>query len=202
MKRFKPNIFKNIIVILIILFVLFIIKQFIESINSNQNDTLNQINIGGSFNLIDQNGNLFYSKNVNKHKVIYFGYTFCPDVCPFDILKLSNFFEQNIRAQKYLQPIFITVDPKRDNYNQINNFLENFDDSIIGLTGTEEMINNVVKNFKVYKKKSSQENDIDNYLIDHTALFYILDKNDKYITHISTKNFNEDFAAFIKKYDF
>ena len=54
-----------------------------------------EVYIGGNFSLIDQNGNPFFSQDVKKKKLIYFGYTFCPDICPFDLLKLSNFLDNN-----------------------------------------------------------------------------------------------------------
>jgi len=175
---------------------LFLINYYQEKIiNKSDSDS---IRIGGSFNLIDQNEIPFNSQMIEKYKIIYFGYTFCPDVCPFDVLKLSNFFSNDKQLINYIQPIFITVDPKRDNSEIVRNFLNNFSSEIIGLTGTQTMIKNTLNKFRVYKKISSDNKESLDYLIDHTALFYILDKNDNYVTHLSSKNFEEEFNQFIK----
>ena len=89
MSRFKPlfvkNAFSMLLVVGTVIFGIFIISQ-LENKNSNA------INIGGSFELIDQNGKVYSSKLVSKKKLIYFGYTFCPDVCPIDILKNFKFY--------------------------------------------------------------------------------------------------------------
>ena len=196
MKKFRPNITKNIILIIIIISFLFLINYYQEKI-INKSDS-ESIRIGGTFNLIDQNEIPFNSQMIKKYKIIYFGYTFCPDVCPFDVLKLSNFFSNDKQLIKHIQPIFITVDPERDNSEIVRNFLDNFSSEIIGLTGTQTMIKDTLNKFRVYKKKSLGNKESLDYLIDHTALFYILDKNDNYVTHLSSKNFEEEFNQFIK----
>ena len=196
MKKFRPNVTKNIIFIIIIISFLFLINYYQEKI-INKSDS-ESIRIGGTFNLIDQNEIPFNSQMIKKYKIIYFGYTFCPDVCPFDVLKLSNFFSNDKQLIKHIQPIFITVDPERDNSEIVRNFLDNFSSEIIGLTGTQTMIKDTLNKFRVYKKKSLGNKESPDYLIDHTALFYILDKNDNYVTHLSSKNFEEEFNQFIK----
>ena len=196
MKKFRPNITKNIIFIIIIISFLFLINYYQEKI-INKSDS-ESIRIGGTFNLIDQNEIPFNSQMIKKYKIIYFGYTFCPDVCPFDVLKLSNFFSNDKQLIKHIQPIFITVDPERDNSEIVRNFLDNFSSEIIGLTGTQTMIKDTLNKFRVYKKKSLGNKESLDYLIDHTALFYILDKNDNYVTHLGSKNFEEEFNQFIK----
>ena len=196
MKKFRPNVTKNIIFIIIIISFLFLINYYQEKI-INKSDS-ESIRIGGTFNLIDQNEIPFNSQMIKKYKIIYFGYTFCPDVCPFDVLKLSNFFSNDKQLIKHIQPIFITVDPERDNSEIVRNFLDNFSSEIIGLTGTQTMIKDTLNKFRVYKKKSLGNKESLDYLIDHTALFYILDKNDNYVTHLSSKNFEEEFNQFIK----
>ena len=85
-----------------------------------------------------------------KKKLIYFGYTYCPDICPMDMLKISQVYDDNIALRNKLLPIFITVDPDRDNQKVIKNFVENFNDTFIGLTGTKDEINKVIKSFKIY----------------------------------------------------
>ena len=90
-----------------------------------ENKNSNAINIGGSFELIDHNGKVYSSKLVSKKKLIYFGYTFCPDVCPIDILKISNFIDKSSYVTDEYDFIFITVDPDRDNQSEVKSFMSN-----------------------------------------------------------------------------
>ena len=161
--------------------------------NLNYDDS---IKIGGSFSLTDQNGKTFNSSKLRKNKLIYFGYTFCPDVCPFDMLKLSKFMKSNPIIEKNLQLIFITVDPERDSPKELKSFLENFETRIIALTGTKEEIKNVTKNFRVFVKKNSNFNDDQNYLVDHSPLIFLIDKEDNYIAHFRTNDFESKIQSY------
>ena len=176
--------------VLVILLGLFLIKNFPLSTNKQS------LSPGGNFHLTDKNGKPFSSKNLIKKKLIYFGYTYCPDVCPFDILKLSKYIDQNPEIKNDLEFIFITVDPERDNVEQVKDFLENFNPAIQGLTGTVEEIEKVVRQFRIYVKKNKVSNE-DNYLIDHSSLFFLLDHNDSYITHFSPTDFKLKLKNFI-----
>ena len=150
MSRFKPNIYHNIILIFIILGTLGILNLFISNIvNDENNQGIRTVNIGGNFRLIDQKNNVYDSTSHEVYKLIYFGYTYCPDVCPFDILKLSRVYKENPKLKIHVKPIFITVDPERDTVEVMHNFLENFDENIIGLTGSNSEINDVMKKYKI-----------------------------------------------------
>ena len=203
MNRFKPNIYKNIILIFIILGTLGILNFFISNIINDQNNkSISSINIGGNFKLIDQKNNVYDSVNNKVYKLIYFGYTYCPDVCPFDILKLSRLFKENPKLKKYIEPIFITVDPERDSVEVMRNFLVNFDEGIIGLTGSIEEITEVLKKYKIFKRKSDINNSDTDYLIDHTSLFYFVGKDNLYINHFSSKDFVKTATEYFKKFSF
>ena len=179
------------------------LNYYLKILNETNSFTnSNNFELGGSFTLVDQENKVFSSSNLKKLKLIYFGYTFCPDVCPFDLLKISKLFEKNKYLIKNIQPIFITVDPKRDTSSIIKSFLDNFDTNIIGLTGEDFQIKAVLKKFKIYNKKnynSELADSTDNYLIDHSVLFYLLDQNDKYLTHFTASNFQQDFLRFINQ---
>ena len=137
--------------------------------------------LGGSFILTDQHGKVFDSKKVNLKKLLYFGYTYCPDICPLDLLKISKIFENNPILKNEIKPIFITVDPERDTIKKLKIFMENFDKSITALTGTNQEIKNVLRKFKIYVKMNKSSPVDDDYLIDHSSLIFLLDKNDRYI---------------------
>ena len=202
MKRFKPNIFKNSLLILLILSLILIINNLIDSKLNIVNQKNVRIDIGGKFELMNQDGLKIVSSDINKIKLIYFGYTYCPDVCPLDLMSISSFFNDNKQLLKIIQPIFITLDPKRDNPEVIKNYLENFGDFIIGMTGDIKDINIILKKYRIYQKVQDNLSQPDNYTIDHTSLYYLMDKEDNYIAHFNRENFKDSFKKFLLKKKF
>jgi len=202
MNRFRPSIAKNIILILFIGLFLFLTNYFTNEIIKPNKKIDNQPDIGGKFILLDQNERVFDSSTINKHKLIYFGYTYCPDVCPFDILKLDRLFTENIEINRSIVPIFITVDPKRDSTDEIRDFLKNFNNKIVGLTGSENQIDAILKQYRIYRKFSEDPDSSDDYLINHTSLFYLVDENDKYVQHFSSQDFFGSTKKFFTDYKF
>ena len=138
---FKKNLYMMVILIFVILIGFFLTNYYLVGKNIQKNS------LGGSFVLTDHNGNIFKSKEINKKKLIYFGYAYCPDVCPFDLLRLSKIFESNSQLKEQYQPLFITVDPERDTIEKLRIFMENFDASILALTGNDKQIHDVIKKF-------------------------------------------------------
>lgn len=193
MTRFKSLFIKNsisMLVIVVTIFVgIFIITQY-------KNKKGNNIEIGGSFKLIDQKGEQYLSELSGKKKIIYFGYTFCPDVCPIDILKISRLVDQKPELIKDFDFIFITVDPERDDQSQMKNFMSNFNDKLIGLTGETKDIDNVLSKFRIYVKRNKKIGD-DNYLVDHSSLIFLINEKDEYISHFSPNDFEDRFSSFI-----
>ena len=187
MKKHKINFKKNSIMMLALVV---IITLGIFLINILQDKTETGFKLGGRFLLIDQNEMNFDSKASKKNKLIYFGYTYCPDVCPFDILKLSKFIDQNPKLKKKIDFIFITVDPERDQPQQLKSFLGNFNPSIIGLTGSKKQVQEVIKKFRIFVKLHKNSSDDENYLVDHSSLFFLIDKNDQYLTHFTPSDFD------------
>ena len=124
MPNYKPLFKKNLIMMIILVFFILVVILFINFLYDKKSPTLT---LGGSFILTDQNGEIFDSSKVNiKKKLIYFGYSFCPDICPFDLLKISKIFENNPNLKNKIKPIFITVDPERDTIKKLKIFMENF----------------------------------------------------------------------------
>ena len=129
--------------------------------------------IGGPFTLVDHTGRMVTDKDViTKPSLIYFGYTFCPDVCPLDNTRnaeaLDLLDEQGIDAQA----VFITVDPKRDTPEVVDEFTNNLHEKMIGLTGTPEEIDAVSKLWKNYYKVNDDGSDY--YMVDHATNTYLV----------------------------
>ncbi len=188
---FKKNFRLMLSLVIVIIIGIFVINQL------EDNHQLKKISIGGSFKLKDENGKVFDSKLIKKKKLIYFGYTFCPDICPFDILKLSKFIDDNPDVIDHIEFIFITIDPERDGIEQVKGFLENFNRSITGLTGSVEEIESIIRNFRIYVRKNNDFAEDQNYLVDHSSLFFLLDENDYYITHFRPDTFKLKIKEYI-----
>ena len=192
MRRFKSLFIKNsismLVIVITIVIGIYIITQY-------KNKEVNNINIGGSFKLINQKGEQYSSELRSKKKVLYFGYTFCPDVCPIDILKISRFVDQSPELIKNFDFIFITVDPERDNQSQMKNFMSNFNENLIGLTGETKVIDDVLSKYRIYVKRNKKGNE--NYLVDHSSLIFLINEKDEYITHFSPKDFEDKFSNYI-----
>lgn len=130
--------------------------------------------LGGPFTLTDQNGRTIRDGDfAGRYRLVYFGYTFCPDICPTDLQTigraLSDFEKEAPERARRVQPIFITVDPARDTPPILKKYAAAFHPRLIGLTGTEQQIAAVKKAYGV--ASSAQKGaDPDNYLVDHARL--------------------------------
>ena len=135
-----------------------------------------QAAIGGNFSLIDHNNNKYSLSASSNVKLIFFGFLNCPDVCPTTLSDVSNLLKKLEGLAKYIDPIFITIDPSRDTPELMKNYLSFFDKRIIGLTGNEEQIEKVSNQYHVYYSYQDKEAGSD-YTVNHTANMYFLDKN-------------------------
>ena len=132
--------------------------------------------IGGDFELVDKNSQTVrWADFVGKYRIVYFGYAFCPDVCPQDVAKmirgLKLFTESEPELAAQIQPIFITIDPERDTPEVVGQFAAAFSDNLIGLTGTPEQIEQAADAFRVYYARGEENDDF--YLMDHSAITYL-----------------------------
>lgn len=158
--------------------------------------------IGGPFALTDQNGKTVRDGDfAGKYRIVYFGYTYCPDICPNDMLKIGQamkLLDKRAPAKaKAIVPIFITVDPERDTPKVVGEFIRNFDDRIVGLTGSPAAIQAVEKQYAVYAKKEAPGPG-GAYLVGHSQIAYLMDKDGKPITSLPIE---KDAAALVEQLD-
>lgn len=130
--------------------------------------------IGGPFALTDQDGKRVRDTDfAGRYRVVYFGYTFCPDVCPVDVQLIAQglrqFEKTDPKRAARVQPIFITVDPERDTAEVVKEFVSNFHPRLIGLTGTSDEVAAVAKRFGVAYGRAGPEGAKD-YLVDHSRV--------------------------------
>ncbi|WP_419235542.1 SCO family protein [Rickettsia endosymbiont of Nabis limbatus] len=156
--------------------------------------------IGGDFELIDQNGELFNSDELkDKLSLIYFGFTSCPDICPTSLNKITKAVEILSENKIDIVPVFITIDPSRDTPAVLKEYLKHFHPKFIGLTGNEKQIREVADKFKVYYAKVASESDNNqDYMLDHSSFTYLMDKNGKYLKHFYLDSAPKEIMEFLK----
>ena len=136
--------------------------------------------IGGPFALIDHTGKLRTDEDFRgKLLLIYFGYSYCPDVCPTDLQQISLAVDGLGAAAEAVQPLFITLDPERDTPVHLADYVSLFHPRLIGLTGSAEQIRRVALAYKVYYAKYPSDNQ--DYVIDQSSFVYLVDEAGKYV---------------------
>ncbi len=135
--------------------------------------------IGGPFSLIDETGRKVTSDSFKgQWRLMYFGFTYCPDVCPVDTANLAEGLKRFEQAHPALaskvQPLFLTVDPERDTPEALAEFTGNFHPRLRGLTGSRAEVDAALKTFRVYASKVPGTT-ADSYTYDHLAVVYLMD---------------------------
>jgi protein SCO1/2 len=130
--------------------------------------------IGGPFELVREDGVTVTETDViTKPTILYFGYTFCPDICPLDSMRNAD-AQRILNEQGYdVQTAFITIDPERDTPEVVQDFTDLFHEDMIGLTGTPEQVKTASKAYKTYYKKQ-EDGDPEYYLVDHSTFTYLV----------------------------
>jgi len=158
--------------------------------------------IGGDFTLTDHNGNEFNSKEMlsGKLTLVYFGFTYCPDICPASLQKLTNVLETLDKYQIDVQSIFITIDPSRDSQALLKEYLGHFHHKFIGLTGSEGAIKEVADLYKAFyaKAASAPDQDANKYMMDHSSFVYLMGRDGKYMKHFYMSSTPEEIIEYIR----
>ena len=151
--------------------------------------------IGGPFTLVDDTGVQVSEADLKgKSTVMYFGYTFCPEVCPTTLTDLVQWMQMIGRDADRLNYVFVTVDPERDTPKVMHDYVSAFDPRIRGLTGTSEQIAKVTKEYGVYYKRIPTSDG--GYVMDHSAVLYMMDPNVRFVGVIP---YQEDTAKAVAK---
>lgn len=141
-----------------------------------------EANIGGPFTLVDHNGETVTEADFRgKAMLIYFGYTYCPDVCPFSLQAMAAAMDQlSAEERAQIQPVLITVDPERDTVEQLAQYVQSpaFPDGLVGLTGTEDQIAEVASAYRVVYRRAGEGDD---YLMDHSSILYLMDAEGEFV---------------------
>lgn len=162
---------------------------------SGQVTTTGAALVGGPFALTDHTGREVTDKDFQgKYALIYFGYTYCPDVCPGELQLMAAALDELGDKAEEIQPIFITVDPERDTVEHMATYVPQFHDRLIGLTGTPDQIAAAAKAYRVYYARVDDP-DSTEYLMDHSSIFYLMGPDGAYVGHLTYGTKPKDFAA-------
>jgi len=155
--------------------------------------------IGGRFTLTDHTGRLRSDNEFRgKLMVVYFGYTSCPDVCPTDLLAISQAIDALGAAGDAVQPIFISVDPQRDTVAHLAEYVAAFHPRLIGLTGAPEEIKKVALAYKAYYAKVGGGESKD-YVIDHTGVVYLIGRAGEYLGFVPPQTAPQRLAEILRR---
>jgi cytochrome oxidase Cu insertion factor (SCO1/SenC/PrrC family) len=136
--------------------------------------------VGGPFTLTDQTGHERTDQDFRgRLMLVYFGFTYCPDVCPTDLQAIGLALDKLGPDADQVQPIFITVDPERDTANHLADYVPLFHPRLIGLTGSAENIRKVADAYKAYYARVPLDGG--DYTVDHTAYIYLMDRDGNYL---------------------
>jgi len=137
--------------------------------------------IGGPFALTDQNGVRRTDADFRgKLMLVYFGFTYCPDICPTDLQQMALAVDQLGPAGGTVQPVFITVDPARDTVEHLKDYMALFHPRFVGLTGDAAAIRQAARAYRVYYEKVEREDKSD-YTLDHSVFIYLMDRDGRYL---------------------
>jgi len=132
------------------------------------------VKVGGDFTLTDHHGEPASVSEWNQHKLIYFGFTYCPAICPTELQKISAVLNRLQDAQAVnIQPLFITVDPERDTVAVMKDYISLFHPAFVGMTGSPAEIDSVKKQYKVFSTKVDDPQ-MSEYTIDHSSYIYLM----------------------------
>jgi len=138
--------------------------------------------IGGPFSLVDQTGRPVTDADYRgRYMLVYFGYTFCPDVCPTELQVMATALDQLGDQGEKVQPIFVTVDPERDTVVQVAPYVALFHPRLVGLTGTREQVAEAARAYRVYYAKAPNKDNDAHYTMDHSSFVYLMGPDGRFV---------------------
>ena len=178
-----------------------ILSKRVTVLMEPQDQAWGQADIGGPFSLQDHQGQTRTHKDfLGKKSIFYFGYAYCPDICPMGLHRLTDALNRMGKKAQAFQPVFVTVDPQRDTPKELKAFLQQFHASFIGLTGSSQDIESIKKAFKVYAVKQGGHGVGENYIMDHSSIFYVMDESGVFLGHFTHATSSEEMEQLLKRW--
>lgn len=158
--------------------------------------------IGGRFMLEDHNGKIVSDDDFKgRFMLITFGYTYCPDICPTNLINISDALVKLGDKADRVVPLFVTVDPTRDTAKRLRDYVDHFDERIIGLTGPQAMIDSISKRYKIFSAIHRPEGWTDgDYTVDHTASIFLMSPEGDFLVKFAHGMAPDEMAARIEDF--
>jgi protein SCO1/2 len=142
--------------------------------------------IGGSFTMVNHKGETVTEKTfAGKPMLLFFGYTWCPDVCPTELQVMAEALRQLGDRGRDIQPILVSVDPARDTPKVLGEYVVNFGEQFVGLTGTAEQVKAMADAYRVFYARVENKDTPDAYLMDHSSIIYLMGADGKFLKHFT-----------------
>jgi protein SCO1/2 len=165
-----------------------------------------QIELDGRFSLVDETGQSVTQDSYgDRYRLVYFGFSFCPDVCPMQLDVIANALDiiarDNMLPPDYLSkslvPLFISLDPQRDSPTELATYTDNFHPALIGLTGTAEQVKAAAAAYKVFYQSVDDPESTAGYTVDHSSIVYLMGPDNRYRQHFTYRAGPQDMATAI-----
>ena len=141
--------------------------------------------VGGPFTMLDQDGRRVTEKDfLGKYMLVFFGYTYCPDVCPTELQVMTAALDQMGPEADRIQPVFVSIDPARDTPEVLKAYVGNFGPRLVGLTGTPEEVATIAKAYRVFFAKAANSSSDTDYLLDHSSIIYLMGPDGRFVKHM------------------
>jgi protein SCO1/2 len=158
------------------------------------------LTVGGPFTLVDGDGHPVTDRTWRgKYMLVYFGYTFCPDVCPTTLSAVGDALDKLGPKADRIQTLFITVDPKRDIPSVVKQYAAAFGPRVIGLTGSPDQIAGAAKEYRVYYVEHRTGPGPDDYSMDHSSVLYLMGPDGRFIQPLRADQTSAELAAVLGK---
>ncbi len=162
-----------------------------------------QADIGGAFELINQNGQITTQDDIKgKPQLIYFGFSFCPDVCPLALQQMGASLAKVDPKGSYFRPIFISVDPERDTPEALKIYVTNngFPKGLMGLTGSQEQVDVAKTAYKIFSQKADDPDSAAGYTVDHVSLIFLMNSDGSFADVFTHQTTTEDIISRLAAY--
>jgi len=158
------------------------------------------LSIGGPFTLQDGSGKTVTDRDFRgQYMLVYFGYTFCPDVCPTTLTAVGDAMDKLGPDASRIRTVFITVDPKRDTPAVVGKYAAAFGPHVVGLTGAPEEIARVAKEYRVYYAEHRTGPGPNDYVMDHSSVLYLMDPKGGFVAPVRADQSGDEIVAALRK---
>ncbi len=156
--------------------------------------------VGGPFSMTNQNGEAVTEKNfAGQYMLVFFGFTFCPDVCPTQLQVMTEALNQLGPGAGEITPVFVSIDPERDTPEAVKAYVSNFHPRMVGLTGSPEQVQQMAKAWRVFYQKVENAKRPQDYTMDHSSILYLMGPDGAFRGHFANENDPAKLAAGISK---